>query len=235
MTSRTPKLDEFAFSEREQELLQAARQERMPAELSQSVRAALEQQLSAAPAGVAGKGLGAMHALRLKVALWGALGVVMVGSLAQVDWHGVLASRKQAGVVTAASSASAADGVPVSPAAADGQQPLAAETPQSTGVAPARRADPDLTDQLRLELALLEGARAALGRGALAEAATLLARYAARFEQGTLRPESEALQIELEMRRGQLQAARRLAAHFLAMYPEHPLRDRVRQLTRSVR
>jgi hypothetical protein len=85
-------------------------------------------------------------------------------------------------------------------------------------------------DDLRLEAELLDKARRALSRGALQEARSLLGRYAARFEPGVLRPESDVLGIELEMRTGSERAAEAHAARFLASYPKHPLRERVREL-----
>jgi outer membrane protein assembly factor BamD (BamD/ComL family) len=85
-------------------------------------------------------------------------------------------------------------------------------------------------DELRMEAELLDGARLALSRGALQEARLLLGRYSAQFERGVLRPERDVLGIELEMRTGSQRAAASHAASFLARYPLHPLRERVREL-----
>jgi hypothetical protein len=86
-------------------------------------------------------------------------------------------------------------------------------------------------DQLRIEAELLEHARSALGQGALSDARRWLARYRAQFAHGALRPESQVLGIELATRAGESATAKTQADDFLAHYPNHPLRDRVRQLT----
>ncbi|HET8935873.1 MAG TPA: hypothetical protein VFN67_20640 [Polyangiales bacterium] len=92
---------------------------------------------------------------------------------------------------------------------------------------------PSSADALRLEAELLDGARRALSRGALQEARLFLGRYSARFARGVLQPESDVLGIELEMRTGAERAAQSHAARFLASYPHHPLRERVRELVVS--
>jgi hypothetical protein len=86
------------------------------------------------------------------------------------------------------------------------------------------------SDQLRIEAELLDAARRALGQGALWQARRSLDRYAQQFEHGILRPESDVLRIELQMRGGEPEAAKARASRFLSAYPNHPLRERVRAL-----
>lgn len=232
---------ERSFTARERELLHAARQERMPTALSQSIRAALDQQLTAAP--VRTRPLGAAHALRLKMALWGAIGVVMIGGLARLDWRGERVSPPLAANASlprsAASDGSEPDSLPLSAArstsgtASSSVLPASAEATLAAGSPPQARLAAPAPDPLRLELQLLEGVRAALARRASSEAARLLDRYERSFERGTLHPESEALRVELHVMLGQPELARRDAARFLVRHPDHPLRERVRQLTRA--
>jgi hypothetical protein len=88
---------------------------------------------------------------------------------------------------------------------------------------PAARPSPvnavPLPDPLAEEEQLLTGARSALTRGALEEASRELELHRARFGQGRLSEEREALEIRLLVRRGNIAEARRRATGFRAAHP----------------
>ena len=80
---------------------------------------------------------------------------------------------------------------------------------------------------MRDEIALIDGARAALAAGSPGEALSLLERYRARHPHGMLLPEALAMRIEAIDRGGEHARARALARAFLAEYPNSPLAQRV--------
>ena len=80
---------------------------------------------------------------------------------------------------------------------------------------------------LRDEIALIDGARAALSAGSPGQALTLLERYRARHPRGMLLPEALAMRIEAIDRSGDHARAQALARAFLAEYPHTPLAQRV--------
>ena len=80
---------------------------------------------------------------------------------------------------------------------------------------------------LRDEIALIDGARAALAAGSSNQALSLLERYRARHPHGMLLPEALAMRIEAIDRGGDHARARSLASAFLAQYPHSPLAQRV--------
>jgi len=86
----------------------------------------------------------------------------------------------------------------------------------------------EIPSRLGRELALLELARAALGRRAVPAALEALAKYRAEFPSGSLQVEAAALTIEANARAGNGEQAGRLAASFLEQFPTSPLAARVR-------
>jgi len=80
---------------------------------------------------------------------------------------------------------------------------------------------------LRDEIALIDGARAALAAGSPSQALSLLERYRTRHPHGMLLPEALAMRIEAIDRGGEHARARALARAFLADYPQSPLAQRV--------
>jgi hypothetical protein len=80
---------------------------------------------------------------------------------------------------------------------------------------------------LRGEIALIDGARAALAGGSPARAIQILAQHDARYPRGVLVPEAQALRIEALMASGQRRRARSLARAFLAAHPSSPLAERI--------
>jgi hypothetical protein len=204
---------DIAWSEQERALLAAGRQERMPGALERGVRSAFEQRLAAAPARPVMR-IG--RALFSRASLWGTLSVALLG----VTSYAVLRAGSAAPIVSAPPPRAAVT-VPTTPA----------PSPAPTSVSPpAETTAVRAPDTLREELQLLQRARTALRRGAVQDAARHLDAYVARFAHGVLRPESEALRVELDVRRGQPALAQRNAARFAAAYPEHPLRERVQNL-----
>ncbi|HEY7371938.1 MAG TPA: hypothetical protein VIF57_07140, partial [Polyangia bacterium] len=109
--------------------------------------------------------------------------------------------------------APAAGGAPSLPAPGSGADEGAAAAPVTGG--------------MRDEIALIDGARAALGAGAPARALSLLDRYRARHPRGVLLPEALAMRVEAIDRTGDHRRARALARAFLADYPQSPLAQRV--------
>ena len=106
--------------------------------------------------------------------------------------------------------------------------PIAAPAIAPAPDAPAAdRRPPSGTGALRDEIALIDGARAALAAGSPGEALSLLERYRARHPHGMLLPEALAMRIEAIDRGGEHARARALARAFLAEYPNSPLAQRV--------
>ena len=101
--------------------------------------------------------------------------------------------------------------------------PAAAPAPGSED----ERAAAPVTGGMRDEIALIDGARAALGAGSPARALSLLDRYRARHPRGVLLPEALAMRIEAIDRSGDHARAQALARAFLAEYPHTPLAQRV--------
>lgn len=82
---------------------------------------------------------------------------------------------------------------------------------------------------MRDEIALIDGARTALGAGAPTQALSLLDRYRARHPHGVLLPEALAMRIEAIDRTGD----HGLARAFLANYPRSPLAQRIARFATS--
>ena len=218
--------DAWEPTELERKLLDAAKSDRVPAELGQRMASALAaSSLSPTAASAATKG----SLLFSKAGLWGAL------SLAVLSGSGVLytarsASRAEtlsrAAVETpaAAPQRSVAVRVPV-PVPAPVSKPEHESTPAEPPTTSPRELGP--SRDLREEISLLDRARAALERNDPQRASTLLDQHGRRFPTGTLRPEAEALRIETLVRLGDTARAQRLAQRFIAAHPAHPLSERV--------
>ena len=113
---------------------------------------------------------------------------------------------------------------PTAPAIA---APAIAPAPEAP---PADKRPSSGTGALRDEIALIDGARAALAAGSPVQALSLLERYRARHPHGMLLPEALAMRIEAIDRGGEHARARALARAFLAEYPNSPLAQRVARL-----
>lgn len=95
--------------------------------------------------------------------------------------------------------------------------------------APSPATDPTI-DSLDAELAALRRARGFLRSGDPVQALDELARYSARWPQGRLGPEADALAVDAELAAGRSDAARTRANAFLAKHGDSPLAPRVRRL-----
>jgi hypothetical protein len=102
--------------------------------------------------------------------------------------------------------------------------------------APVREATPGRSKvgAVRLELRLLEQARAAVAREDFLPAIQLLAEHARRFKTGRLVEEREALRIKSLVGLGRRGAARRAAADFEANFPRSPLLPTVSEMLDSM-
>jgi hypothetical protein len=90
------------------------------------------------------------------------------------------------------------------------------------------RARPPAGASLFEEQRIIESARAAVGRGDVRTAFSLLDDYDRAYPSKQFWPEALALRIEALRNSGQLAAARALADDFAQKYPHHPLLARVR-------
>ncbi|HMF41159.1 MAG TPA: hypothetical protein VKQ32_10705 [Polyangia bacterium] len=109
--------------------------------------------------------------------------------------------------------------------------PRAVETAPAVATPPVQ-APAAAASVLRDEIALIDGARAALAAGSPAQALTLLKVYLERHPHGTLLPEALAMRVEAIDRTGDHARARALARAFLADYPNSPLAQRLGRLGR---
>jgi hypothetical protein len=116
----------------------------------------------------------------------------------------------------------------VSPAPGDfsGEAPRSAKiahsTPRSNAAATKEVAENARASQLREESEMILGARRVLRAGDPLRALTLLAAARARFPEGILVQEREALSIEALVRSGQRALATKRAEAFLRAYPKSP-------------
>jgi hypothetical protein len=86
------------------------------------------------------------------------------------------------------------------------------------------------TNNLRDQIALIDGARTAVAGSAGERALDLVRQYQSKYPAGTFRPEAAALKIEALAKLGRTAEARALAERFLADYGESPQTDRVLQV-----
>ncbi len=99
--------------------------------------------------------------------------------------------------------------------------PAVVDTPE------APRAPAVVDDPLGREAQLIASGRAALGRGALEDAAAAIDRHAREFPDGTMGPERMALAVRLQCARRDLPAARAAAASYLRAHPGSSLARRL--------
>jgi hypothetical protein len=150
-------------------------------------------------------------------------------------------TRRNHAAATASSASSAKPVAPVDNAAAaidkPSDAPIAAaplraatseQEPAAKKAPPARAAVP--AGDLRAEIDLIDGARAALRAGDTAEAMDRLGQHAMHFPHGALAPEETALRVEALMRMGRTAEAKAYARRFVAANPASPLAERVRRL-----
>lgn len=200
----------------ERRWLSAARAEEPPPEVVNRIERALGIGVAAAattaavPTVAAKGGLSALRIAGLSVlGVGGAVGLVLLLTQSSPPRPSLSLSADQPPPVVQTAPVGAA------PASAE---PPALDKPSS---APAE------AGALRDEIALIDGARAALSAGSPGQALTLLERYRARHPRGMLLPEALAMRIEAIDRSGDHARAHALARAFLAAYPHSPLAQRV--------
>jgi TolA-binding protein len=234
VTSSDPKrLTVVGATDLERTLLQAARRDQPPPELTARMAAGLGISIGAAVTAASVPAAAApVMAAKTTVGAWLAAGAIAAAVTAGVV--GVrLSARTEAPAVKASEAAAPAAVAPaaedpVAPAATNRgtrverprHRPVAAPSP---AVAPARGDEGDLRDQI----ALIDAARTAVKAGASERALVLLRRYDATYPGGAFRPEALALRIEALDQDGRQTEARALARDFLARYPQSPVADRV--------
>jgi len=208
-------------TEFEQRWLSAARAEEPPPEVVARIERALGVGAAVAPPPAPAKGAAtaAKPGLSgLKIVALSALGVG--GAVGLV----LLLSRPSSPPPVVAPAA--VEPPPVIDHAATAHEPRGPVPPTSSAL-PAERPAAEGTGALRDEIALIDGARAALAAGSSNQALSLLERYRARHPHGMLLPEALAMRIEAIDRGGDHARARSLASAFLAQYPHSPLAQRV--------
>lgn len=102
---------------------------------------------------------------------------------------------------------------------------------ENAGPAPGRPGEPENPSTLGDQIALVDGARAAVGAHAGDRALALVHDYETRFPRGSFRPEAEALRIEALVDLGRAAEARALGAQFVVEHAGSPLAERVARLT----
>lgn len=112
----------------------------------------------------------------------------------------------------------------------------AGDEPIDLGPAPVLEATPRRfrAGAVRVELRLLQQARAAVAREEFPLAIQLLAEHARRFKTGRLVEEREALRVKSLVGLGRRGAARRAAADFEANFPRSPLLPTVNEMLDSM-
>jgi hypothetical protein len=245
---KPPSDRQSAWSELEQQMLDAARRERVPTEL----RARMHDAFLAAAARSATNPSAATadssttRLLFSKAGMWGSLAVVaMIACGGVALWSSVHvggAQRPRAAVsgdgATTRGSAepselasSMAHGNPTSieRAMAPARVSIAHESLQLTAATPGAAA-PSTSASIQEELSLLDRARVAVRAHDAHRALGLLDDHSQRFAQGVLLPEAQVLRIEALTASGETQRARALGRSFLQQYSGHPLADHVSKL-----
>lgn len=85
-------------------------------------------------------------------------------------------------------------------------------------------------NDLHVQTALVDAARAALARGNADRALGLVRDYQTRYPSGSFRPEAAAVRVEALVKLGRSAEARSAAERFIASYGPSPLADRVARL-----
>ena len=91
------------------------------------------------------------------------------------------------------------------------------------------RAGADESDSLARELAALDRARASLAASDASGALREIASYKRAFPAGAMRQEALALEVDATFAKGDDTGARKLAAAFLAAFPDSPQAPRIRR------
>ncbi len=121
---------------------------------------------------------------------------------------------------------SVVEAAPVEAAPADAAvSPDAAPSVAKASAAPAH-SEPDIA----LEIAALDRARRAEGRGDFSAALSELDQYDRAFKQGRLRPEALVLRVQTLLGQGDSVGAKALGTRFLSRYPKSPLAPRIQKL-----
>lgn len=111
---------------------------------------------------------------------------------------------------------------PVEPAA-----PPAAAVPSGPPPSSPLRGSATTALDLSEQIALLDAARGAIGRGQAERALGVVRKYQAQYPSGAFRPEAAAIRIDALMKLGRTAEARTLAERFSSTYGPGPLADRV--------
>jgi TolA-binding protein len=192
---------------------------------------------------VAGAASGALH--RLALVKWlaatvivGTAGAGVYAAVKHGQSSGTTVSRRSEGAPAhgeqalaalpprAVGDASAAPALPADEAHTDEAIPAEPRAPlrrgATAGTASADKANAADVSSLEGEVTALDRARSALAAGDATRALTLLAEYEQAYPKGALRPEATYLRIQALSKSGQRDAARELAARFLAKHPSSP-------------
>jgi hypothetical protein len=217
----------------ERRVLSAAAHRQPSAEASRRMAAALGVSASVAAATVAkglvtqaaaskaaGSGAGAL----LPWLLAGVVGLSAAGLISSFVWR-ARAPQERPPVA----SASVARTVVPTPIVVT-PTPPAAQPPEPSSDA-VRASVPIST--LRDEIALIDGARAAVSTHADRRALALVRQYEDNYPRGTFRPEATTLKVEVLVRLGRIAEAREIAKRFLAANGSTMLGDRVTQAIAS--
>jgi len=193
---------------------------------------------------VAGAASGALH--RLALVKWlaatvivGTTGVGVYAAVSQGQSSGIHASGPSGGmnavghgaqppITSPARAVGEASAAPL-PAAdeghdveADPAEPRVQQRRAAAATASADKLNAADASSLEGEVTALDHARSALAAGDATRALELLAHYEQAFPTGALRPEATYLRIQALSKSGQREAARELAARFLAKHPSSP-------------
>ena len=155
-------------------------------------------------------------------------------SLAWVGIPAVMLALSAAGLMLGTRGSGAPASVRVAvppPSAGPVPEPVAVSAVTPSGAAPTARA-PALAParaaaELRGEIDLVDGARAAVAAKAPRRALEILDAYHVRFPRGSFGPEATAMKVEALMQLGRTDAARALARRFVAEHAGTLLGDRV--------
>lgn len=175
---------------------------------------------NASTEGMTGTGTAATSSAALPVLTVGALVLTLVaGIVGPRVWSGGRGQEPvwRAPSVVAAPSSEMADTAFVAANEAPRDQPPQKRRPRSRA----------LVNDLRDQIAMIDGARAALRASTGERALEILGKYEDKYPAGALRPEAAALKVETLARLGRRGEARALAHWFRTKYGDSPQADRV--------
>jgi hypothetical protein len=175
---------------------------------------------SAAAAKVGGGGAAATAGVTAKTLPW-ILGAFLVGGGAGAAIHAAVVPAPAPAITAGPSAAPPAlpEAIVPTPTAATSSLPAISVTSLPSVAAPRMSTTPSADVDLAPERALVDRARAALGRGQSSDALDALDAHAARFPRGRLSEEREALAVDALARAGRADSARARATAFHAKYP----------------